>query len=67
MTFRLRAGRGFGDEGAVYTAPVIARKINGYKVPEPNPEYDGQFAFLVFEDIEILDISDEEKNMPIEW
>ena len=67
MIFEIKEGRGFYDEGAVYTAPVIARKLNGYKVPARNPEYDGQFAFLCFEDIHVLEISDAEKNMPIEW
>lgn len=63
MTFRVRKDRFFCNGGEVYTATVVARKLNGYKVLNP----DGEPTFVCFDDIEILDVSDEEKNMPIEW
>ena len=63
MTFRIRESRHFNNSGEVYTAPVIARKLNGYKVEGP----DGEVTFICREDIEILEISEHEKNMPIEW
>ena len=63
MTFRTKTGKGFVCEGKEFTAPVVARKLNGYKVLNP----EGNIAFLCFEDIDIIEISDEEKNMPIEW
>lgn len=63
MTFRVKKGRGFGDEGMVFTVPVIARKFNGYKVQAEDGE---GTAFLCFEDIDILALTDEEKALDVE-
>lgn len=63
MTFEIKKSRNFNNSGAVYTAPVIARKLNGYKVMNA----EGEIAFVCNSDINIIDISDEEKNMQIEW
>lgn len=63
MTFKIKESRNFNNGGAVYTAPIIARKLNGYKVLDP----EGNATFICNDDIHILDISNEEKNMPIEW
>lgn len=62
MTFRIKTGRGFGDEGMVFTAPIIEKKFNGYKVL--NFEGD-DIAFLCFTDIDILELSEEEKQMKV--
>lgn len=63
MTFKVREDRNFNDSGKVYTAPVVARKLNGYMVLTPDKER----WFLSFDDIKVLNISEEEKNLPIEW
>lgn len=63
MTFKIKESRNFNNSGEVYSAPVIARKLNGYMVldPDKNP------TFICFDDIDIINISDDEKNMPIAW
>lgn len=62
MRFRIKTGRGFGDEGKVFTAPIIAKKFNGYKVINP----EGNECFLCFEDIDIVELSEDEKNLRVE-
>lgn len=63
MTFRIKRGRGFVNEGETYTAQIVAKKLNGYKVINPS----GNIVFLDFDSIDIIDISDAEKNTPLEW
>ena len=63
MKFKIREDRNFNNSGKVYTAPVVARKLNGYKVLNPDKE----ITFICSTDIQVLEISEEEKNMPIEW
>lgn len=63
MKFKIKTGRGFGNEGKIYTAPVIARKLNGFKVKVD----DNSVAFICTDDIEIIEISEQEKAIPIEW
>lgn len=63
MTFKIKTGRGFCNEGEMYSAPVVARKLNGYKVMNPENEIE----FVCSDDIDIVSISDEEKTIPIEW
>lgn len=63
MTFKIKTGKGFNNEGEIYTTEVVARKLNGYKVINP----EGNITFICFDDINIIDISNEEKNIPIEW
>lgn len=62
MTFRIKQ-RQFNNDGAVYTAPVIAKKINGYKVLDP----EGNVTFICNSDIDILEMSDDEKHISIEF
>jgi len=63
MTFTIKTDRGFVDSGKTYTAPVVARKFNGYKVINP----DNEIVFLCNSDIDIVSISDDERKMPIEF
>ena len=63
MRFMIKYGRQFSNEGVVYSAPVIARKLNGYKVINP----DGDPTFICKDDVDVLEISEQEKGMPIEW
>ena len=63
MKFKVKESRNFVESGKVFTAPVVARKLNGLKVRNPN----GNVVFLPYEDIEIISISDEERNMNVEW
>ena len=63
MTFRIREGKGFGDEGMTFTAPIIARKLNGYVVEGQSKD---STAFLQFEDIEILHLTEQEKALEVE-
>ena len=63
MTFKIKTSRNFNNSGKVYTAPVVARKLNGYMVSNP----DGNTTFICFDDIDVISISDDEKNMPIAW
>ena len=60
MTFRIREGKQFVSGGQVFTAPIIARKLNGYVV---EGQGEGTTAFLQFEDIEVIHLTDEEKEM----
>ena len=62
MTFYEKKGRGFYSELIVHTTQVVARKLNGYVVIND----EGNRVFLCSDDIHILDISESEKNMPIE-
>lgn len=63
MTFKIKESRNFNNSGIIYTAPVVSRKLNGYNVINAY----GEIAFLCSSDIDILDISEEEKNKPIEF
>lgn len=63
MTFRIRTDRHFNNGGETYTATVVAKKLNGYKVVNP----EGEITFLCNEDIEVLSLTEEERNMKIEW
>lgn len=62
MTFQIKTGKQFNNEGAVYTAPIVARKINGFKVIDD----EGEITFICNEDIKVLSMSEAEKNMPLE-
>lgn len=63
MTFKVKESRNFNNSGTIYTAKVVARKLNGFKVLNP----DGDITFLDNGDIDVIEISDAEKEMPIEW
>lgn len=62
MTFRIKMGRQLYSEGKTFSAPVVAKKLNGYKVLNP----DGNIAFLCLSDIDIISMSEDEKQMPVE-
>ena len=63
MTFEIVKGRGFGDEGKRFTARLIAKQLNGYIVEGT----EGGEAFLPFEDIKVVEISDAEKQIGVRW
>jgi len=63
MKFKIKESRNFNNSGEVYSAPVVARKLNGYMVLTP----EGGRTFLCFSDIDVISIADREKNMAIEW
>ena len=50
------------EYGKVFDGKVVARYVNGYKVDIGN-----DVAFIPKSDMEILEISEEEKNFPIKW
>lgn len=62
MKFKIKESRNFNNSGEIYTAPVVTRKLNGYKVLS---EY-GSVEFICSDDIDILEISADEKQMAIE-
>ncbi len=61
MKFKMREGRGF-DTRVFYTDKVISRKLNGYIVLHNDEE-----VFVPDDVIDILEITDKEKNAPIRW
>ncbi len=63
MKFKIKESRNFNNSGEVYEAPIVARKLNGYKVLDPN----GNETFICISDIDILELSEDEKNIPIDW
>lgn len=62
MVFKIKPSRNFANSGEIYTAPVVARKLNGYKVLGE----DGNVEFICSDDIDILEITADEKQMAIE-
>ena len=62
MTFRIRTDKQFNDGGMIFTTQIVAKKVNGYKVISP----EGNVTFICNDDIQILSMSETEKNMPIE-
>lgn len=62
MKFMVKSGRGYADEKIVYNDKVIGRKLNGWIV-----EHDGEECFIPSDEINVISISDEEKNLPIRW
>ena len=63
MVFRIKSGKGFNNEGEVYETEIVERKLNGYKVINPDKE----ITFITFDDIEIIELTEQEKNLPITW
>ena len=63
MKFEIAKGRGFNDEGQTFTARLIAKKLNGYIVEG----IEGGEAFLPFEDIKVIEISNDEKQIGVRW
>lgn len=63
MTFKIKESRNFVDSGEVHSAPLVAKKLNGYKVMNP----EGEVVFLCNDDIEVISISEEERSMNVEW
>lgn len=63
MKFTVKSGMGFSDEGIVYNAPVIARKLNGFIVRWN----DGTEGFVCKSDIDVIEISAEEKEVKVRW
>lgn len=61
MKFKIKKGRHLCNEGEVYETTIIEKKLNGYKVLNP----DNDITFITFDDIEILEISNKEKEIPI--
>ena len=62
MKFRLKKYKGFVDTEKVYDDKVVARKLNGYIV-----NHNGEECFVCREDINIIEISEEEKNAEYRW
>ena len=62
MKFKLKAGKGFCDEHVIYNDPVIFRRLNGFVV-----EHNGEEIFLLRDDINVLEISKDEKYAPLLW
>lgn len=62
MKFRIK-NKQFVNDGAVYTATVVARKLNGYKVINP----EGNVTFICLDDIDVLELSEAEKKMQVEF
>ena len=61
MTFKIKMGKHFVSEGKSFTTTIIEKKFNGYKVINP----EGNEAFLCFDDIEIIELSEAEKNLKV--
>ena len=58
MTFKVI---GYGvDKGETYTVEVLARKFNGVWA-----KWHTSISFICYSDIQILEMSDAEKKMPI--
>ena len=65
MRFKTKKERNLNDRGEIiYDAKVIARKLNGYIVQ--NESADGE-TFICSDDIDVVEISEEEKNASIRW
>ena len=62
MLFKIKEKQ-FVNDGCVYSAEIVARKLNGYKVINP----EGNITFVCFDDIDILQLSEKEKKLPIEF
>ena len=58
MIFKIKQKQ-FNNDGAIYSTKIVAKKINGYKVINP----EGNETFVCFDDIEILELSEEEQNL----
>ena len=63
MVFKIKPSRNFANSGEIYTAPVAARKLNGYIVVNE----EGNNVFVCTDDIDIISISDSERKMAIEF
>ena len=59
MIFRVKPGKGM-DSDKVHVDPVVARKLNGYVV-----RHNGEEVFICSDDIEILFMKKEERELPI--
>lgn len=62
MVFKIKETRHFNSSGKVFSAPVIGRKLNGYIVVND----EGNNVFVCADDIDILEITADEKQMAIE-
>lgn len=62
MKFRIK-NKQFVNDGAIYSAMVVARKLNGFKVINP----EGNITFICSDDIDVLELSEAEKKMQIEF
>lgn len=63
MVFRVNC-RGLLDDGKVFDADVVARYINGYKL---RLKSNGDTAFICKSDMVILEATEAELNMPINF
>lgn len=61
MKFRIKKGRHLCNEGETYETTIIERKLNGYKVLNP----ENNITFITFDDIEILEMTNNEKEISI--
>ena len=65
MKWTPKKERGFCDEGRIFENEVVGRKINGLLIETDS--VDDPIWFLPYDSIEIIQISEQEKNIPIVW
>lgn len=61
MKFKIKHGRHLANEGEVYNTTITEKKLNGYKVMNP----EGNETFICFDDITVLELTEEEKALSI--
>ena len=60
MTFKVTANH-CNDTGKIYSAPVVKKYINGYRVQTE----DGEEMFLSMDAIKVISMTDEERVMKV--
>lgn len=61
MVARIKEKAGFSDSGMLYTFKITGRYYNGYQYEAS----DGERYPVLLEDIDIIEITEEEKNVPL--
>ncbi len=62
MKFKAKKGIGLNDEGIIHDDPVVGRMLNGYIV-----SHNGDEVFIPFCVVDIIEISENEKNAEMRW